>query len=211
LPFTEPRQLRSKSVRNNALRHSVCSKIPDKPASAGHLIASASALSGAIAVALSNWSIAMVQSTEHTSGNPLTSEGLQADEIQIAAVQEELEVGVKTTETGAVRIHKIVHEEMQPVPVSLRSQTVEVKRFTVNRPVEEKFEARQEGDTLIIPVFEYVPIITMQLTLKEEVHVTTTESRQEVFQNVLLNTEELVVERRTGTQGEWRREDDDPV
>jgi stress response protein YsnF len=62
-----------------------------------------------------------------------------------AALQEELEVGVKTTETGAVRIHKIVHEKMQPIPVSLRSQTVEVKRFTVNRPVEHKFE---RGTTL---------------------------------------------------------------
>ena len=153
----------------------------------------------------------MVQSAKPTSANPCPSDGVRADEIQIAAVQEELEVGVKTTETGAVRIHKIVHEKMQPIPVSLRSQTVEVKRFTVNRPVEEKFEPRQEGDTLIIPVFEYVPIITMQLTLKEEVHVTTTVSQQEVFQNVLVNTEELVVERRSDIDGEWHRERDDPV
>lgn len=130
------------------------------------------------------------------------------EELKIAAVQEEVEVGVKTTETGAVRIRKVVHEEMHPVPVSLRSQTVDVRRFAINRPVESKYEARQEGDTLIIPVFEYVPIITMQLTLKEEVHVTTSVSQQEVFQNVLLNTEELVVERRSDAQGEWRRDDE---
>ena len=128
-------------------------------------------------------------------------------EIRIAAVQEEVQVGVKTAETGAVRIRKEVHEEMHPIPVSLRSQTVEVRRFSINRPVEQKYEARQEGNTLIIPVFEYVPIITMQLTLKEEVHVTTTESQQQVFQNVLMNTEELVVERRKGADGEWRRDD----
>ena len=151
----------------------------------------------------------MVQSAKPTPVIPPSSDGVRADEIQIAAVQEELEVGVKTTETGAVRIHKIVHEEMQSIPVSLRSQTVEVKRYAINRAVEEKFEPRQEGDTLTIPVFEYVPIITMQLTLKEEVYVTTTESQQEVFQNVLLNQEELVVERRSGTDGEWHREEDD--
>ena len=153
----------------------------------------------------------MAQSAKPTSANPPPSDGVRAGEIQIAAVQEELEVGVKTTETGAVRIHKIVHEEMQPIPVSLRSQTVEVKRFAINRPVEEKFESRQDGSTLIIPVFEYVPIITMQLTLKEEVHVTTTVSQQEVFQNVLVNTEELVVERRSDIDGEWHRGKDDPV
>jgi hypothetical protein len=71
----------------------------------------------------------MVQSAKPTSANSPPSDGVRADEVQIAAVQEELEVEVKTTETGAVRIHKIVHEEMQPIPVSLRSQTVEVKRF----------------------------------------------------------------------------------
>jgi stress response protein YsnF len=98
---------------------------------------------------------------------------------------------------------------MHPTPVSLRSQNVEVKRFAVNRPVDQKFEPRQEGSTLIIPVFEHVPVITMQLTLKKEVHVTTTESTQEVFQNVLLNTEELVVERRDGAHGEWRSEPKD--
>src|ERR1700733_7282629 len=109
----------------------------------------------------------MQHTAKPTFDTAMPGEGGRTDEIQIAAVQEELQVGVKTTETGAVRIHKIVREEMQPIPVSLRSQTVEVKRFAVNRPVEEKFEPRQEGDTLIIPVFEYVPIITMQLTLKE--------------------------------------------
>jgi stress response protein YsnF len=148
---------------------------------------------------------------EHDSKRPpvgLTKGDDDREELKIAAVQEEVDVGVKSTETGAVRIRKVVHEEMHPVPVSVRSQTVDVRRFAINRPVESKYEARQEGDTLIIPVFEYVPIITMQLTLKEEVHVTTTVSQQEVFQNVLLNTEELVVERRSGAQGEWRRDED---
>ncbi len=148
---------------------------------------------------------------EHDSKPPtvgLTRGDDSGEELKIAAVQEEVDVGVKTTETGAVRIRKVIHEEMHPVPVSLRSQTVDVRRFAINRPVESKYEARQEGDTLIIPVFEYVPIITMQLTLKEEVHVTTTVSQQEVFQNVLLNTEELVVERRSGAQGEWHRDDE---
>jgi stress response protein YsnF len=148
---------------------------------------------------------------EHDSKRPpvgLTKSDDGREEMRIAVVQEEVDVGVRTTETGAVRIRKVVHEEMHPVPVSVRSQTVDVRRFAINRPLESKYEAHQEGDTLIIPIFEYVPVITMQLTLKEEVHVTTTVSQQEVFQNVLLNTEELVVERRSGAQGEWRRDED---
>jgi len=40
------------------------------------------------------------------------------------------------------------------------------------------------------------------MRLKEELDVTTTEYRQEVVQNVLLNAEERVMERRHGAQGE---------
>lgn len=33
------------------------------------------------------------------------------NEVRLAAVQEELSVGVRKTETGAVRVRKVVHEE----------------------------------------------------------------------------------------------------
>jgi len=131
-----------------------------------------------------------------------------SDEVRLSAVQEELAVGVKTTETGSVRVRKVVHEEMQPVAMRLRTEQVEVRRVAVNRPVEERVEPRREGDTLIIPVYEYVPVVRMQLTLKEEVHVRTAETQQDVVHQVLLNSEELVVERREGTAGEWVRDTD---
>jgi uncharacterized protein (TIGR02271 family) len=121
-------------------------------------------------------------------------------------VEERLQVGVDAVETGAVRVRKVVHEETQPVSVTLRRQHVEVRRVPINRPVDERAAPRQEGDTLVIPVFEYVPVVKMQLTLKEEVHVTTTESHEEVVQEVTLNSEELVVERREGPDGQWRPE-----
>ncbi|MFL9921838.1 DUF2382 domain-containing protein [Paraburkholderia fungorum] len=97
------------------------------------------------------------------------------EELRVAAVREELEVGVKSIETGAVRVRTVVHEDMHPVAVSLRSEKVTVERIPVGRAVERRDAPRQEGDTLIIPVYEYVPVIRMQLTLKEEVRVTTTE------------------------------------
>ncbi|MDR5806443.1 YsnF/AvaK domain-containing protein [Caballeronia sp. LZ001] len=129
-----------------------------------------------------------------------------SDEVRLAAVQEELAVDVRKTETGAVRVRKVVHEEMQPVPMRLRSEQVEVSRVAVNRAVDERSEPRQEGDTLIIPVYEYVPVVRMQLTLKEEVRIKTTETQKDVVHQVLVNTEELIVERREGANGEWRRD-----
>ena len=141
--------------------------------------------------------------SEKAPPNTVPSGGPQ-DEVRLAAVQEELQVGVKTTETGAVRVRKVVHEEMAPLSMRLREQHVEVTRLPVNRPVEERAEPRREGDTLIIPVYEYVPVITMQLTLKEEVHVKTTEAEGDVLHQVLTHAEELVVERRDGPDGEWK-------
>jgi hypothetical protein len=51
----------------------------------------------------------------------------------------------------------------------------------------------------------------MQLTLTEEVRVTTVETVEQSSRNILLHTEELVVERRAGSGGEWQREDDVPT
>jgi hypothetical protein len=46
----------------------------------------------------------------------------------------------------------------------------------------------------------------MQLTLKENVHVKTTEMKEDVIHRVLTNSEELVVERREGPDGPWKRD-----
>ncbi|WP_325099857.1 YsnF/AvaK domain-containing protein [Caballeronia glathei] len=128
------------------------------------------------------------------------------DEVLLSAIEEKLTVGVRTTETGSVRVRKFVHEEMQPVRIRLRSEHVEVRRVPINRPVEARTQTRREGNTLVVPVFEYVPVVKMQLTLKEEVHITTTEIVEDVEHQVLTNSEELVVERREGASGEWKPE-----
>jgi stress response protein YsnF len=132
----------------------------------------------------------------------------KSDETRMSAVQEQLEVGIDEVETGTVRVRKVIHQEAQPLSVELRQQHVEVRRVSVNRSVDQRYPPRQEGDTLVIPVFEYVPVVKMQLMVKEEVHVTTTESVQQVVREVTLNSEELVVERREGVDGEWRPEQD---
>lgn len=129
-------------------------------------------------------------------------------EVRIAAVEEQLKVGIDEVQTGTVRVRKVVHREAQPVSVALHQQHVDVRRVSINRAVDQRYAPRQEGDTLVIPVFEYVPVVKMQLMLKEEVHVTTTESVEHVVHEVTLSSEELVVERREGVDGEWRPESD---
>ncbi|MBP0588268.1 YsnF/AvaK domain-containing protein [Paraburkholderia sp. LEh10] len=133
----------------------------------------------------------------------------EAPEARVVAVQERLAVDTHTAETGAVRIRKLVSEEVHSVPVRLCSQSVEVRRVPVNQPVEQQSEPRWEGDTLIIPVYEYVPVVTTKLILKEEVHVTTRATETDSVHEVQLKSEKIVVERRDGADGPWRPDAED--
>lgn len=128
-------------------------------------------------------------------------------DVTVSAIQEELSVGTVEAETGAVRVRKVVSDETRSISVELRTKTVGVTRVSVNRPVEAEYGARQEGDTLIVPVFEYVPVVSMQLTLKEEVRITTHTFEKEELRQVPVKVETLVVERREGTDGAWVQDD----
>jgi stress response protein YsnF len=72
----------------------------------------------------------------------------------------------------------------------------------VNKVVEDKFHSRQEGDTLVIPVFKEV--ITRHLVLLEEVRITTRRSAENNVQEVTLKREEAVVERYDAESGTWK-------
>jgi len=125
--------------------------------------------------------ISVVTSSNETGRNttpePETGSG---DDVRIAAVQEDLIVGVERVERGAIRVRKMVHEYLQPLTVTVRRQLVDVQRVPMGRPVVEKFRERREGAKQIIPVFDYVPVVRMQLTLKEEIHITTERSDEVV-------------------------------
>jgi len=133
------------------------------------------------------------------------------EETRIAAVEEQITVGVEQRETGALRVRRITREEEVDVPVTLRSEKVDVRRVAVNRRVDAEFGPRQEGDTLIIPVFEYVPVTEMRLVLKEEIHVRKHTVEEESVQTVQVRKDEMVVERREGRAGEWVVQDDGAV
>jgi stress response protein YsnF len=117
-------------------------------------------------------------------------------DVKVSAIQEQLSVGTVEAETGAVRVRKVVSDETRLISVELHTRTVGVTRVSVNRPVDAECGPRQEGDSLIVPIFEYVPIVTTQLTLKEEVRITTHTLEKEDLWQVPVKLETIVVERR---------------
>lgn len=128
---------------------------------------------------------------------------LQNDEQKVLPViEEQLDVSKVTVETGAVRVRKIVHEESRTVDMPLTHEEVSITRVPVNRIVEDKFHSRQEGDTLVIPVFKEV--VTRHLVLLEEVRITTRRHVEQEAQQVSVKREEAVVERYDAETGTWK-------
>lgn len=112
--------------------------------------------------------------------------------VVVPVIEEELRVQKRQVETG-VRVTKVVYEKQEAFDFPLVTEEIEIRRFPINRSVEQPVAIRQEGDVLVVPVLEEVLVIQKQLLLKEEVHIITkrTETRQ-VGQETLRREEVLV-------------------
>jgi uncharacterized protein (TIGR02271 family) len=139
-------------------------------------------------------------STQQEPGNTLAS----GETRVLPVLEEQLDIRKVAVETGAVRVRKIVHEESRTVDMSLMQEEVSITRVPVNKVVEDKFQSRQEGDTLVIPIFKEV--VTRHLVLVEEVRITTRRSPETSTQEVTLKREEAVVERYDAASGSWKPE-----
>ena len=112
-------------------------------------------------------------------------------------------VTARKQETGAVRIRPLTHNESREVPVLVHSSAVQIERVAVNRFVDAEFAPRNEGDTLIVPVFEYVPVTELRLRLKAEVRITTVATVKADVHVTEVQRQQVVVDKRLGTAGDW--------
>jgi len=122
---------------------------------------------------------------------------------RLSVTEERLAVRIEEREAGSVRVRTVTHKELKEVPVVLQSTSIHVDRVPVYRFVDAKFEPRQEGDTLIVPVFEYIPVTELRLMLKEEIHVKSIVTSHESVHQAEVQRQDVVIERRIGPDGEW--------
>jgi uncharacterized protein (TIGR02271 family) len=102
----------------------------------------------------------------------------------ISLAEEQVMIGKRRVVTGKVRVNKRVKETQELVDLPLLKEQVEVRHVPVGRWIEEPVFARQEGDTIILPIMEEVMVVEKRLRLVEEVHVikhrNTIQHREEV-------------------------------
>lgn len=132
--------------------------------------------------------------SESAAANDLTKNG--HDQIVVPVIEEMIEIRKQMVDTANVRIIKTVHEHEETIGEPLKRETVEVTRVPIDRAVDAAVPAREEGNTLIIPIYEERLVVQKQLYLKEELHVTRQESiDRSAQQTVTLRREEVAIER----------------
>ncbi|HET6912940.1 MAG TPA: YsnF/AvaK domain-containing protein [Rhodanobacteraceae bacterium] len=114
---------------------------------------------------------------------------------RIPLLKEELDISKRTLRTGTVRIGKQTVERQERVDPLLMREDVEVRRVPVHRAVDRPVPTRVEGDTTIISLHEEVPVVTTQLMVMEELHVSIRRTHVHAPRTVALRRELPRVER----------------
>lgn len=114
---------------------------------------------------------------------------------RIPLLKEELEVSKRTLQTGKVRIGKETVQREENIDLTLLREEVEVRRVPVGRPVAHPVPTRVEGETTIISLHEEVPVVTTQLMVVEELHVSLRKTPVHAPRSVTLRRELPRIER----------------
>ena len=126
----------------------------------------------------------------------VADQSLQVESYTIPLVAEQLEIQMRTVETGQVHISTRAVETVQVIDVPLQRDDVEVERVTINQVVERALPVRTEGDMTIISVYEERLVTSKQLVLVEEVRIRQRKSVQAGQpQHVTLRHEEVSITR----------------
>lgn len=140
-----------------------------------------------------------------------------SDEVESAVLpllEERVNVRKRFVESGgALRLRKLVHEEVVTVDEPLTTEVTEVERVAIDRPVDEAVPVRHEGDTMIVSVVEerLVTVTRKQLVLVEELRLTRRSVVRHAPQDVVLRREEVVAERLDPATAEWKPVDAAPA
>lgn len=131
---------------------------------------------------------------------PTTEDAQQTLELR----EERLVPHTERRDVGEVRIRTVVEEVPGRLEVEGRHDEVVVEHVPIGREVAERAAPREEGDVLVVPVYEEQLVVSRRLVLREELHIHRySRSERRLFEDTL-RREQVEIEdaARTG----WVRE-----
>lgn len=116
--------------------------------------------------------------------------------VVIPVAREEATIAREVVETGVVSVRKTVRERVEVIDEPMLHDEVHIEHVPINRAVSAPEPPREEGDVLIIPVYEEIVTVQRQWILKEEVRLRRREVQSRHREEVVLREEQAIVERR---------------
>ena len=126
--------------------------------------------------------------------NQSNSAASETGEITVPLIAEEISISRKIVNTGGVRVHKTVREDVQTINEPIVREHLDVERVAVNQFVETAPAVRYEGDVMIVPVLEEVVVTQKRLLLREEIRLTKSREQIANAQEITLRREEISLE-----------------
>lgn len=108
------------------------------------------------------------------------------DEQTLELREEELVVHRDMRDVGEATIRTRVEEVPARLEVDAHSEEVEVERVPVGQVVSERKDPYQDGDVLIVPIYEEQLVVTKRLILREQLRVRrVTNTQRQLFEETL--------------------------
>jgi stress response protein YsnF len=101
----------------------------------------------------------------------MTTDRTETETEILPIVDETLSVSRRVVSTGKVSVSTVTDRVDAVVEAELATSEVEIERVPIGRDIDVMPDVRTEGDTMIVPVVEEVPVVTTKLVLREEIHI----------------------------------------
>ena len=124
------------------------------------------------------------------------------DQRVIPVVEEAIAVTTEQFETGTIRVRIEVDEALETVEVGLREDVFTASVVPRGIEASERLQPYEQGDDLVVPVYEERMVVEKRLFLKEEVRLTRLRRSTSQTQEVPVRRERAVVERQQ-PDGSW--------
>ena len=110
----------------------------------------------------------------------------QPDDRTLELREEELVVRREMQDVGTAHIRTRVEEVPARLEVEAKAEEVEVEHEPVGKVVSERVEPYQDGDTLVVPIYEEQLVVTRRLVLREQLRIRRiTTTQRQLFEDTL--------------------------
>lgn len=134
------------------------------------------------------------QATDQAFDAPQLQDIEDGGEVVIPVIQEELKIDRRMVDRGGIRVYKRTEERQETFTEPTFREQIEVERAPVGQAVDAAPDAREEGDTLIIPVLEETVSVEKQLVLVEEIRITRRRVNEVEHTRIVVRSEEVEIE-----------------